>query len=127
MYLPDVLNLHSVTDKISRMELLKEFKARRSKGIKNIVVRGRYEHKLTGVTITHKRTGDVHAVPDIDLRQNGIWSRMGWFKLPNDQDMYVLATVKHGEVYPHGGKYPSTPGIAMPGSAYYMTGTITRC
>lgn len=100
-------------------------KVRWSSCIKQINIRSRYEHKLTGVTIVHKRTGEVTAIPDIDLRTVGLWSRMGWFKLPNGLDQYVVATTKSGEIYKVT-KYPSSPGLAMPGSAYTINGKLER-
>lgn len=100
--------------------------ARQSKSIVSISVRSRYNHKIVNATLTHKRTGEVIPLPDIKLRTTGLWSRMGWFTLPDDKQLMVYATVKHGCIYTLSGKYPSSPGLAMPGSAYFITGEIAR-
>lgn len=116
--------LHEViTDRMHRSLLRKSNHL--SKGIKSIITRGRYSYKLTDVTITHKRTGVITAIADIDLRAMGIWSHMGWFKLPNGPYDYVLATTKAGEISGIT-KYPSSPGIALPGSAYMMHCKLER-
>lgn len=99
---------------------------RRSKGIVRIVVRTVNDHMLVDVKVVHKRTGEVVEVPDVLLRKTGLWTRQGWFTLPNGNPHSVMATIKHGEIYEWGGKYPSSPGLAMPGSAYYITGRIVR-
>lgn len=59
--------------------------ARRSKSIVSISVLSRYKHKIVNATLTHKRTGEVIQLPDIKLRTTGLWSRVGWFTLPDDK------------------------------------------
>lgn len=99
---------------------------RQSKGIKRITIRCRYKYKLTNVHLIHKRTGVDTLLDDINLRATATWVQTGWLKDPDGRDQYVLATTKHGKVYPCGGKYPCSPGLAMPGSGYYMHATLIR-
>lgn len=122
-------NIDSVLDRFYARLGLTRLKKRRklSTGIVDIRVRPLYEYKIINAKLVHKRTEEETVLGEVALRRTGLWHHMGWFTLPSGTACFINATSKHGEVYPYAGKYPSSPGLAMPGSAYFMVGEIVRC